>query len=158
MGCVDLQQKMFMNIPKRNIEIIRPDFIAIYVTSLIRYNCNLYYQKTYLSIQQKAHLKKHCMINHCYNSEEFNLEYPRPGLQSIPKTDYIKSSPVRIGRPPLERHHRAGQTPNSTTSKNHPTKIPKKHSVTFEDLFGELIVMATRQNYVIIRFSSKEKI
>jgi uncharacterized C2H2 Zn-finger protein len=97
-----------------------------------RFYCNVC-DKSYT---QKAHLKKHCMINHCYNSEEFNAEYPRPGLQSIPKTDYVKSNPVRIGRPPLERNHHS--TPAATPThghKNHPTKIPKKHSVTFEDLF-----------------------
>ena len=64
------------------------------------------------------------MLHHGYSSEEFNLEYPRPGFRSIPKTNFTSSS-VKV---------RSTETYKVSYPKNHPIKAPRKHSTTFEDL------------------------
>ena len=45
-------------------------------------------------ISDKAHLKKHMQLHHDYTSEEFNMEFPRPGFKSIPKIDKISNDEV----------------------------------------------------------------
>ena len=90
---------------------------------------------SYFFVQQKAHLKKHCMVNHFYTSDEFNEEHPRPGFRAHMK------SPGSGGHQPIKRSPQNRRTSTSPVKSmkrpkiNHRTN--KGHQVTLEDLFGE---------------------
>jgi len=93
----------------------------------LRYYCNLC-PKNYT---QKAHLKKHCMVNHFYTSDEFNDEHPRPGFRAHMKTGVSRSGikqPRRASNSPTKNVKRA-------KTQHHQQQRSKGHQVTLEDLF-----------------------
>ena len=71
------------------------------------------------------------MVHHGYNSEEFNLEYPRPG-QSIPKHDCEVNNPdssIIILGDPVE--------PAATKSENY-SKLPMDTGLEILSSFSKL--------------------
>ena len=82
-------------------------------------------------VQQKAHLKKHCMVNHFYTSDEFNDEHPRPGFRAHMKTGGSRSG--------VKQSRRASSSPTKHVKRakmQHNQQRSKGHQVTLEDLFG----------------------